>query len=134
MQQKFHFCVRFCLVYIVPQSNSTRDCWWKGFKFNFRGFTFIARKLYLSICSGVNVHLSPFCKNPYDYSVFSLTLARSPMASSFYRRASWFWSYSPGLASDILVEKAGKKSLLVYWWRSRRSFWLNLQFLMCFEL
>ena len=37
-------------------------------------------------------------------SVFSLTLARSPMASSSYRRASDFLSYSPGLASYILAE------------------------------
>ena len=42
-------------------------------------------------------------------SVFSLTLARSPMASRSYRRASDFLNYSPGLASDILAEqKSGK--------------------------
>ena len=48
--------------------------------------------------------------------VFSLTLARSPMASRSYRRASDFLNYSPGLASDILAErksgKKGKKLLL----------------------
>ena len=42
-------------------------------------------------------------------AVFSLTLARSPMASRTYRRASDFLNYSPGLASDILAErKSGK--------------------------
>ena len=43
-------------------------------------------------------------------TVFSLTLARSPMASRSYRRASDFLNYSPGLASDLLAEwKSGKK-------------------------
>ena len=42
-------------------------------------------------------------------SVFSLTLARSPIASRSYRRASDFLNYSPGLASDILVEWEGEK-------------------------
>ena len=41
-------------------------------------------------------------------SVFSLTLARSPMASRSYRRASDFLNYSPGLASDILAEWSRK--------------------------
>ena len=36
--------------------------------------------------------------------VFSLTLARSPMASRSCRRASDFLNYSPGLASNILAE------------------------------
>ena len=47
-----------------------------------------------------------------NIAVFSLTLARSPMASRFYRRASDFLNYSPRLASDILAEaeqKSGKK-------------------------
>ena len=42
-------------------------------------------------------------------AVFSLTLARSPMASRSYRRASDFLNYSPGLASDILAEWKSKK-------------------------
>ena len=42
-------------------------------------------------------------------TVFSLTLARSPMASRSYRRASDFLNYSPGLASDILVEQKSEK-------------------------
>ena len=42
-------------------------------------------------------------------TVFSLTLARSPMASRSYQRASDFLSYSPGLASDILAEQNVKK-------------------------
>ena len=42
-------------------------------------------------------------------SVFSLTLARSPMASRSYRRASDFLNYSPGLASDILAERKSEK-------------------------
>ena len=41
--------------------------------------------------------------------VFSLTLARSPMASRSYRRASDFLNYSPGLASDILAERKSEK-------------------------
>ena len=49
-----------------------------------------------------------FSAAPFN-SVFSLTLARSPMASRSYRRASDFLNYSPGLASDILAEwKSGK--------------------------
>ena len=43
-------------------------------------------------------------------SVFSLTLARSPMASRSYRQASDFLNYSPGLASDILVELKSEKN------------------------
>ena len=43
------------------------------------------------------------------FSVFSLTLARSPMASRSHRRASDFLNYSPGLASDILVERKSEK-------------------------
>ena len=43
------------------------------------------------------------------YTVFSLTLARSPMVSGSYRRASDFLNYSPGLASDILAERKSKK-------------------------
>ena len=43
------------------------------------------------------------------YPVFSLTLARSPMASRSYRRASDFLNYSPGLASDILAERKSEK-------------------------
>ena len=42
-------------------------------------------------------------------AVFSLTLARSPMASRSYRRASDFLNYSPGLASDILAERKSEK-------------------------
>ena len=42
-------------------------------------------------------------------TVFSLTLARSPMASRPYRRASDFLNYSPGLASDILAERKSEK-------------------------
>ena len=42
-------------------------------------------------------------------TVFSLTLARSPMASRSYRRASDFLNYSPGLASDILAERKREK-------------------------
>ena len=44
--------------------------------------------------------------------VFSLTLARSPMASRSYRRASDFLNYSPGLASDILAERKSGKIFL----------------------
>ena len=40
---------------------------------------------------------------------FSLTLARLPMASGSYQRASDFLSYSPGLASDILAEQKSEK-------------------------
>ena len=40
---------------------------------------------------------------------FSLTLARSPMASRSYRRASDFLNYSAGLASDILAERKIEK-------------------------
>ena len=36
------------------------------------------------------------------------------MASSFYRRASWFSSYSPGLASDILMEKWKKEKVYLF--------------------
>ena len=42
-------------------------------------------------------------------TVFSLTLARSPMASGSYRRASDFLNYSPGLASDILAKRKSEK-------------------------
>ena len=42
-------------------------------------------------------------------TVFSLTLARSPMASRSYRQASDFLNYSPGLASDILAERKSEK-------------------------
>ena len=48
----------------------------------------------------LRLHLNP---------VFSLTLARSPMASRSYRRASDFLNYSPGLASDILAERKSRK-------------------------
>ena len=48
-------------------------------------------------------------------SVFSSTLAQSPMASRSYWQASDFLNYSPGLASDILAEqKSGKFFLLVF--------------------
>ena len=47
--------------------------------------------------------------NRHHLPVFSLTLARSPMASRSYRRASDFLNYSPGLASDILAERKSEK-------------------------
>ena len=47
--------------------------------------------------------------NIFTLAVFSLTLARSPMASRSYRRASDFLNYLPGLASDILVEQKSRK-------------------------
>ena len=46
-------------------------------------------------------------------SVFSLTLARSPMASRSYWQVSDFLNYLPGLASDILVEWQSRKILLL---------------------
>ena len=46
--------------------------------------------------------------------VFSLTLARSPMASRSYWRASDFLNYSPGLASDILAERKSEKKKNCY--------------------
>ena len=55
------------------------------------------------------IYTYPQFEYMYVYTVFSLTLARSPMASRSYRRASDFLNYLPRLASDSLVErKSGK--------------------------
>ena len=61
----------------------------------------------LILClDSVNIHSiqNAQCISCFDPSVFSFTLARSPMASRSYRWASDFLNYSPRLASDILVE------------------------------
>ena len=51
-----------------------------------------------------------FSKNKNSQvTVFSLTLARSPMASRSYQRASDFLNYLPGLASDILAAQKSEK-------------------------
>ena len=65
---------------------------------------------YRDFFSGEAVaQLTKFSRTKMLHAVFSLTLARSPMASRSYRRASDFLNYSPGLASDILAErKRGK--------------------------
>ena len=51
-------------------------------------------------------------------TVFSLTLARSPMASRSYRRASDFLNYSPGLASDILAERKSGKIFFTHFFKN----------------
>ena len=48
------------------------------------------------------------------YTVFSLTLARSPMASRSYRRVSDFLNYSPRSASDILAERKSEKKKKIF--------------------
>ena len=47
-----------------------------------------------------------------------LTLARSPMASRSYRRASDFLNYSPGLASDILAERKVENFFLLVFFKN----------------
>ena len=69
-------------------------------------------------CTGVLV-LIPICTGVLALipAVFSLTLARSPMASRFYQQVSDFLKYSPSLASDILAEakqKSRKKKFYLF--------------------
>ena len=57
----------------------------------------------------ITPHSHPYPPYAIYHTVFSLTLARSPMASRSYRRVSDFLNYSPGLASDILAERKSEK-------------------------
>ena len=80
--------------------------------------TFCHENLSIFFSGRYNLDLVTDAYGTLSPTVFSLTLARSPMASRSYRRASDFWNYSPRLASDILAERKSEK-------KEKKFFFLN---------
>ena len=95
-----------CFVLSKASYKILSSCWYFGIlrsQFDTHRFIYEIQKL----C----IRRSPEIKL---FTVFSLTLDRSPMASRSYRRASDFLSYSPRSASDILAEQKSEKKKIFF--------------------